>query len=203
MTQSAPPPAQPSAQQPTESQPQPETQPVDATPSSAPQSADATPYAPHPGAVPPPPAPGAPYGATPAPAPARNNLGLGLVAAFVAAVVSAGVYGAIIGLTKHEIGWAAVGVGFLVGLAAGRLGGRNPVLPVASAVLSLGSVYIGQLVGEAVIVAKDTTLSFSELFFQHFDVLQEAWKADADPLTFVFFAIAAYVAFSTARKTAL
>ncbi|MFE3854261.1 hypothetical protein ACFXPN_24340 [Streptomyces griseorubiginosus] len=194
MSQSAPPPAQPPAQ--------PEPQPVDGVPS-APQPADGAPYAPQPGAVPPPPAPGVPYGAVPAPAPVRNNLGLGLVAAFVAALVAGGVYGAIIGLTKHEIGWAAVGVGFLVGLAAGRLGGRNPVLPVASAVLSLGSVYIGQLVGEGIIGAKETPLSFSELFFQHFDVLQEAWKADADPLTFLFFAIAAYVAFSTARKTAL
>ncbi|MFF7756352.1 hypothetical protein [Streptomyces griseorubiginosus] len=199
MTQSVPPVQPPAAQEPAEQQPQPQPQPVDA----APQSADGAPYAPQPGAVPPPPAPGIPYGAVPAPAPVRNNLGLGLVAAFVAAVVAVGVYGAIIGLTKHEIGWAAVGVGFLVGLAAGRLGGRNPVLPVASAVLSLGSVYIGQLVGEAMIVAKDTPLSFSELFFQHFDVLQEGWKAGADPLTFVFFAIAAYVAFTGARKAAL
>ena len=173
---------------PSPQQPQPEAQP-----------ADGNPFAQQPGAVPQPAAPAVPY----TPAPVKNNIGLGLAGAFGAAVVVAGVYGAIIGLTKHEIGWAAVGVGFLVGLAAGRLGGRNPVLPVASAVLSLGSVYIGQLVGEAMIGAKETTLSFSELFFQHFDVLQEAWKADADPLTFVFFAIAAYVAFSTARKTAL
>ncbi|MET8075023.1 hypothetical protein [Streptomyces sp. NPDC005303] len=194
MSQSAPPPAQP----PTQPQAQPE--PVDGNPY-AQKSADGAPPAPQPGSVPPPPAPGVPY--VPAPAPVRNNLGLGLVAAFGAAVVAGGVYGAIIGLTKHEIGWAAVGVGFLVGLAAGRLGGRNPVLPVASAVLSLGSVYIGQLVGEAVIAAKETPLSFSELFFQHFDVLQEAWKADADPLTFVFFAIAAYVAFTGAKKAAL
>lgn len=167
-------------------------------PQSEPQPADGNPFAQQPGAVPP---PAAPY--APAPAPVKNNIGLGLAAAFGAAVVVAGVYGAIIGMTKHEIGWAAVGVGFLIGLAAGRLGGRNPVLPVASAVLSLGSVYIGQLVGEAMIGAKETGLSFSELFFQHFDVVQEAWKADADPLTFVFLAIAAYVAFTGAKKAAL
>ncbi|MBO4254631.1 hypothetical protein [Streptomyces griseorubiginosus] len=202
MSQSAPPPQQPPAQPQAETQPQPQPQPVDGNPY-AQQPTDGVPYAPQPGAVPPPPAPGVPYGAVPAPAPVRNNIGVGLVAAFAAAVVAAGVYGAIIGLTKHEIGWAAVGVGFLVGLAAGRLGGRNPVLPVASAALSLGSVYIGQLVGEAMIGAKETPLSFNELFFQHFDVVQEAWKADADPLTFVFFAIAAYVAFTGAKKAAL
>jgi hypothetical protein len=121
----------------------------------------------------------------------------------VAALVAAGVYGAVIGLTKHEIGWAAVGVGFVIGLAAGKLGGRNPVLPAVSAVLALGSVYLGQLIGEAMIGAKQVGVSFSELFFQHFSLVQEAWKAEADPLTFVFFAIAAFAAFSGAKKAAL
>ncbi|MEV6943218.1 hypothetical protein AB0N07_14720 [Streptomyces sp. NPDC051172] len=133
----------------------------------------------------------------------KNNIGLGLGAAFAAAVVVAGVYGVIIGLTKHEIGWAAVGVGFLIGLAAGRLGGRNPVLPVASAVLSLAAVYVGHLVGEAMPIADQVKVGFNEVFFQHLGVVQEAWKADADPLTFVFFAIAAYVAFTGAKKAAV
>jgi hypothetical protein len=178
MTQPTPPPQQP----------QPEAQP-----------ADGNPFAQQPGAVPQPAAPAVPY----TPAPVKNNIGLGLAGAFGAAVVVAGVYGAIIGLTKHEIGWAAVGVGFLIGLAAGRLGGRNPVLPVASAVLSLGAVYIGQLVGDAMLLADEAKVGFNEVFFQHFSVVQEAWKADADPLTFLFFAIAAYVAFTGARKAAL
>ena len=165
-----------------------------------PQPADAGPDARQPGAVPPP-APGVPH--APAPPPVKNNIALGLAAACVAAVVAAGVYGAIIGLTKREIAWAAIGVGFLIGLAAGRLGGRNPVLPVASAVLSLGAVYLGQLVGEAMLIADQVKVGFSEVFFQHLSVVQEAWKADADPLTFVFFAIAAYVAFTGAKKAAL
>ncbi|RPF35675.1 hypothetical protein [Streptomyces sp. TLI_185] len=171
------------------------------TPPQQPQPADGNPFAQQQDAEPQPPAPGVPY--APAPAPVKNNIGLGLAAAFVAAVVVAGVYGAIIGLTKHEIGWAAVGVGFLIGLAAGRLGGRNPVLPVASAVLSLGAVYLGQLVGEAMLLADQVKVGFSEVFFQHLSVVQEAWKADADPLTFVFFAIAAYVAFTGAKKAAV
>ncbi|MGW2566685.1 hypothetical protein [Streptomyces sp. NPDC001537] len=168
-----------------------------------PQPVDGTPEAQQPDAVPQPPAPDAPYAPAPVPAPVKNNIGLGLGAAFAAAVVVAGVYGVIIGLTKHEIGWAAVGVGFLIGLAAGRLGGRNPVLPVASAVLSLAAVYVGQLVGEAMLIADQVKVGFNEVFFQHLSVVQEAWKADADPLTFVFFAIAAYVAFTGAKKAAV
>ncbi|MET9659368.1 hypothetical protein [Streptomyces sp. NPDC006510] len=143
--------------------------------------------------------PGAPF--TP-PAPARNNIGLGLVAAVVAAVVAAGIYGAIIGATKHEIGYAAVGVGFVVGFAAGKVGGRNPALPVVSALLSLVAVYFGQLLGEAMIAAKELPVTVSELFFDHFSLLNEAWKADSDFISYLFFAVAAVAAFSGAKKAA-
>ncbi|MFE3147650.1 hypothetical protein ACFXJ6_13420 [Streptomyces sp. NPDC059218] len=141
--------------------------------------------------------PGMPFAPPP---PARNNLGLGLAAGFVAAVVAAAIYGAIIGATKHEIGYAAVGVGFVVGFAAGKVGGRNPVLPVVSAVLSLVAVYFGQLLGEAMIAAKELPVTVSELFFEHFSLLNEAWKADSDFISYVFFAVAAVAAFSGAKK---
>nr|WP_145482900.1 MULTISPECIES: hypothetical protein [Streptomyces] len=182
MSQSAPP-------------PQPQPGPVGAGPY-AQQAPAGLPYPPQPGA------PGGMPMAPVAPAPARGNPALGLVAAVVAAVVAAGLYGLIIGATKHEIGYAAVGVGFVVGLAAGKAGGRNAVLPIASVVLALVSVYFGQLVGEAMIGAKATGLGFSQVFFDHFDVVQKAWKEDADPLTFLFFAIAGFAAFSAARKAA-
>ncbi|MFD4555527.1 hypothetical protein ACFWP5_14605 [Streptomyces sp. NPDC058469] len=189
MSQSATPPQQPQPQPQFPAQPQAQVQP---------QPVDGNPYAQQPGAVPPPPA--APYAPPPPP---KNNIVLGLLTAVAAALVAAGIYGVVIGTTKHEIGWAAVGVGFVIGLAAGRLGGRNPVLPVVSAVLALGAVYLGQLVGEAMIGADELGVSFSKVFFDHFDVVQDAWKADSDPLTFVFFAIAAFAAFSGTKKAAL
>ena len=190
MSQSATPP-QP------QPQPQPEAQAQPQHPA-PPQPVDGNPYAQQPGAVPPPPQ--VPYAP---PAPPKNNIALGLVTAVVVALVAAGIYGVVIGTTKHEIGWAAVGVGFVIGLAAGKLGGRNPALPVVSAVLALGAVYLGQLVGEAMIGADELGVNFSKVFFDHFDVVQDAWKADSDPLTFVFFAIAAFAAFSGAKKAAL
>ncbi|MFJ8151944.1 hypothetical protein [Streptomyces sp. NPDC094468] len=183
MSQSAPPP-QP------QSPSRPETQPAPAV-QQVPQPADGNPFAQQ-----------APVAVPQPPAPSRGNVALGLAAAVVAAVAAAALYGMIIGFTEHEIGWAAVGVGFVIGLAAGRLGGRNPVLAVAAALLALGSVYLGQLVGEAMIGADQLDLGFSEVFFQHFGVVQDAWKDAADPLTFLFFAIAGWAAFSGARKAA-
>ncbi|MFG3346787.1 hypothetical protein ACGF1Z_17175 [Streptomyces sp. NPDC048018] len=149
-----------------------------------------------PGQVPqaPPPAPPA--------APARSHVGLGLVAALVAALVAGGVYGALAGGIEREIGWAAVGVGFLVGFAAGKAGGNNPALPVVSAVLSLGAVYFGQLVALAIIAGKELDVSASTVFFEHFDGLTQVWKDELDPLTFLFFALAAFAAFSGSKKAA-
>ncbi|MEU0435308.1 hypothetical protein ABZ153_27385 [Streptomyces sp. NPDC006290] len=186
------------------------------TPPSGPP-VDKNPYADQPTDQPPVPQPGVPQQTVPqgapqpgfpvapvAPAtPARNNFALGAVAAVGAGVVSAVLYGLVIGLTKHEIGYAAVGVGFLVGIAAGRLGGRNQTLPVVSVIVSVAAIYLGQLIGEAMIGAKETGLGFSTIFFDHFDVVQQAWKDNADPLTFAFFAIAAYVAFQGTRKAGL
>lgn len=136
-------------------------------------------------------------------APARGNFALGLAAALGAGLVSAVLYGLVIGLTKHEIGYAAVGVGFLVGIAGGRFGGRSQTLPVVGVILSVAAVYLGQLIGEAMIIAKRAGVGFNEVFFDHLGFVQDSWKTDADPLTFLFFAIAAYVAFQSTRKAGL
>ncbi|WP_327177529.1 hypothetical protein OG599_21100 [Streptomyces sp. NBC_01335] len=142
--------------------------------------------------------PGVPF--APVAGPVRNNLALGLLASLGSAAVIGAVYGAIIGATEREFGYAAVVLGLVTGWAAGKAGGRNPALPFAAALFSLASVYFGQLLGEAIIASKHLPVSVSEMFFEHFGVLQEAWKADADFFNVVFFALAAFASFSTAKK---
>ncbi|MEU6313170.1 hypothetical protein [Streptomyces sp. NPDC047014] len=149
-----------------------------------------------------PPAP-ASYTPAPAPAPARGgNIGLGIAAAVGAALVLAAVYGAVIGTTKYEIGYAAVAVGAVIGLAAGKVGGRNPVLPVLSVLLALAAVLGGQMFGLAMIVADQNSVSTTDVLNLGVSLLFEGWKENADPMTFLFFAIGGYAAFQTARKTA-
>ena len=114
----------------------------------------------------------------PAPAPTRNNVGLGVPPRSPPPSSPAILYGGITGAIEREIGYAAIGVGFLVGFAAGKVGGRNPVLPIVSAVLSLVAVYLGQLIGMAVIVSDKFSVSFTDVFFDQFSVLTDAWKRD-------------------------
>ncbi|MEV7088961.1 hypothetical protein AB0O07_24255 [Streptomyces sp. NPDC093085] len=147
------------------------------------------------GAVPP-----APY--APPPAPVRDNLALGLLAAVVAALVSAGIYGAIAGAIEREVGWAAIGVGFLIGLAAGKAGGPGPVLPVVSAALAIGAVYLGQILGIAILIGKSMNLAVTDILVDHFGELTRAWSEGAGAMTLLFFALAVFAAFSGAKKAA-
>jgi hypothetical protein len=142
-------------------------------------------------------------GFPPAPAPARGgNLGLGLLTAFVVALVAAGVYGAIMGAVETEVGYAAVGVGFLVGFAAAKVGGFSPVIAGASAVLALAAVYAGQILGIAIFISKEAPIGVGEILTQHFSMLNAAWKEGADFMTFLFFALGAVGAVSGSKKAA-
>jgi hypothetical protein len=112
-------------------------------------------------------------------APARNNIALGAVTAVITAIVTAVLYGVIAGAIEREVSYLAIGVGFLIGFAAGKVGGSNPVLPIVSAVLSPGAVYLGQLIGMAVIVSDKFSVSFTDVFFDKYGrLLRQVRSAD-------------------------
>ncbi|MFE2374805.1 hypothetical protein [Streptomyces sp. NPDC059398] len=144
--------------------------------------------------------PGFGYPMAPQAAPARVNIAGGIVAAVLTALVAGAAYGGVIGATKHEFGYAAIAVGFLIGFAAGKVGGDHVGLAAVGAVLALASVYFGQLLGEAVIASKQLQVSVSELFFQHFGWLNEAWRADGNFLSYLFIAIAVGASFAGMKR---
>ncbi|WP_420035156.1 hypothetical protein ACN2WE_24740 [Streptomyces sp. cg28] len=146
-----------------------------------------------------------PGGFAPAPqAPAGGgNPALGIVAGVVVALILAWAYGAIMKATDHEIGYAAIGVGFVVGLVVGKVGGRNPVLPVLAAVVSVAAVYLGQITGVAMYLGDMANISFFTALTDHFGDINSAWKEAADFKEYLFMAIGAFAAFGSAKKAAL
>ncbi|MBW5481420.1 hypothetical protein [Streptomyces bambusae] len=143
-----------------------------------------------------------PVGYPPAPA-AKNNIALGIAAAVVAALVAAGAYGYLMNAIERQVGYAAVGVGLLVGLAAGKLGGKNPVLPVVAGLLSLGAVYAGQLFFIALAMADINKAGLGDVISTvGVGGLNDIWKEAAEAMDFVFLAIGGAIAFTSARKIA-
>ncbi|MFC5169645.1 hypothetical protein [Streptomyces mutomycini] len=136
----------------------------------------------------------------PAPPAARNQVGLGVLAALGAAIVAAILYGVLAGSIEREVGYAAIGVGFLVGFAASKVGGANPAVLGASVVFSLVAVFFGQLIGMAMLVAEANGVGFSEVFFDRFGDLVNAWKELSDFMTYLFLLLGPVAAFGGARK---
>ncbi|MEU5973525.1 hypothetical protein [Streptomyces sp. NPDC047315] len=144
-------------------------------------------------------APGVPL--APAPMPVRSKPGLGVAAGVAAALVAAVAYGLVTGSIEREFGWAALGVGALIGFAANKAGGGHKLLPFVAAVLAPPAVYLGQLIGLSMVLAEFFKVPFTEIFFEEFGAVRDAWSKEADFATYSFMVVGALVAFATARRS--
>lgn len=156
---------------------------------------------------------GVPYAPAPPQPPARNNVGLGIAAGFAAAIVGALVYGGLMRAFADEdgsytqIGWVALGVGALVGFALGKIGGRNPILPVIGVPLALAGVFLGQIFGFSLIIswwseAGPDPVTAMDLLTTRLSDLVEVWKEEADFMTVVFLGVAGFEGFVLTKKAA-
>ncbi|WP_199547397.1 hypothetical protein [Streptomyces sp. N35] len=173
-------------------------------------------------AFPPPqqPAGGNPFGQptgdgafAPQPAPARSgNVALGVAVGIVAMIAGAAAYGGLMRAfgkedgTYTEIGYIAVGVGALIGFVVGKLGGRNPALPIVSAVLGVIGVVLGQIFGMALLaswwfeIQLGQEISVIDLLTENPGDTFKAWREEADVMTWLFLAIGGIVGFTSAKK---
>jgi hypothetical protein len=130
------------------------------------------------------------------------NLLMGLVGGAVAMLVGAVLWGAITYLTEYQIGWMAIGVGFLVGIAIKFFGrGKTIGFGISGAILALIGCLIGNLIFYAGIIAREEGLSFPNVLFvllinpaAALEVLSIAFSF----MDILFYALAAYAGFSTA-----
>ncbi|MBT2467656.1 hypothetical protein J7E97_07180 [Streptomyces sp. ISL-66] len=138
----------------------------------------------------------------PAPVQARaGNVGLGIAAALVAALAVAAAYGGIMNAIDREFGYAAVGVGALVGFVAGKLGGRNPVLPIVAAVLSVAAVFLGELFMYALVMADMAEISVGDVLSKvGVSGLVDIWKEEANFKTVIFLGLGAFTGYGSAKK---
>jgi hypothetical protein len=164
------------------------------------------------------PGPGAPgqqpFGAPPPYAqqpPARTgNPGLAIGVAVVAAIVAAGIYAFILKSLFDDqtgevtkIGYVSILVGALIGAAIGKLGGRNPGLWIAGAVLAIASVFMGEMYGYAMIfeeVSDGQLGSATEILTDHFGDMFKGWREDMGAMAWIFMALAPIAAYGTASR---
>jgi len=124
----------------------------------------------------------------------QQNLIGGVLAGAVAAAAGAGAWAAVTVATGYQIGWMAIGVGFLVGYAV-RLAGKgvDATFGFAGAVLALLGCAVGNLLTVCAVVAAQEDMAIMEILVQLTPgLVQELMVATFSPMDLLFYAIAVY-----------
>lgn len=132
----------------------------------------------------------------------QPNLFMGLIGGVLAMLVGAIAWGAITYFSGYQIGWIAIGVGFLVGVAIRFFGkGKTMIFGVSGAVLALTGCLLGNLMFYTGIIAREEGASFLNVFFLLLlnpAAILEVFTIAFDFMDILFYALAAYAGFSAA-----
>jgi hypothetical protein len=120
-----------------------------------------------------------------------QNLLMGIVGGIIGGGVGAALWAVITLVTDFQIGWMAIGVGFLTGLGVRTLGkGREPVYGIIGAVLALIGCVIGNLV-VILIVATREVPGFAFTINDYIEIL----TSSANPMDLLFYGLALFAGF--------
>jgi FtsH-binding integral membrane protein len=128
-----------------------------------------------------------------------QNLTLAIVAGLLASVVAAVIWALITYLTHYQIGFMAIGVGFLVGFAVKYFGnGMSTAFGIVGAVFSLFGCLLGNIL--ATVIAASFTdgipiLSIVSAFVGSPSIIVEILKETFSFMDLVFYGIAVYEGF--------
>ena len=96
---------------------------------------------------------------------AEENLPKGVLYAVIACIVGAAAWGLISVSTGYQIGYMAIGIGFLVGFAMRQGKGIRPVFGIIGATLALLSCVLGDFFSIIGYIAKDYDMSYTDVLF--------------------------------------
>lgn len=133
----------------------------------------------------------------------QNRLG-GFLAGVAALVATAVIWAAITAATDYQIGWMAIGVGFVVGIAV-RIAGKgiDPFFGILGAVLALVGCVLGNLLTGAYFVSEaegtplvETVLAFLVSPGAAFELLEVMFS----PMDLLFYGFALSVGYKTSFR---
>ena len=122
----------------------------------------------------------------------RENLPVGFMAGLAAAGIGAVLWALVTIVTGYQIGWMAVGVGFLVGWAVRVAGkGTHRAFGIMGALLALGGCAVGNLITVLVIAARHFEIPMLQVFGRLTpDVVVNLMETTFKPIDLLFYVIA-------------
>jgi len=123
----------------------------------------------------------------------QQNLPLALLAGFGAAIISAIVWAIVTVSTEYQIGWMAVGIGFLVGLSV-RLGkGIDKLYSVIGALLAFLGCILGNFFSLVGFIAKEEQINVLSIFgMLDYSKVPSLMIETSSPMDILFYGLAVY-----------
>jgi hypothetical protein len=129
--------------------------------------------------------------------PAAQSLPRALLAGLAAAAAGAGLWALVTVLTGYQIGWMAIGVGFLVGLAVRLAGkGTTSTFQVLAAALALGGCLVGNLLTICIVGADKLGVPLTQMILGLTpDFVVDTMSAMFSPIDLLFYGLAVYAGY--------
>lgn len=125
----------------------------------------------------------------------KNPL-FGLIGGVVAALLGAALWAVITVNTGWQIGFMAIGVGFLCGIAVAALGGSGPVNGMIGAGTALAGCVLGNILSGIGFLAQHEGIGFTQMLGQfNWAATPELLGAMFSPIDLLFYAIAIFQGF--------
>lgn len=124
----------------------------------------------------------------------NQNLSMGIVGGLGAAIVGAVAWAAVTALTLYQIGFMAIGVGFLVGLAVRKTGqGIDKMFGIFGAGLSFLGCAWGNLLTTCIIWSNQEGVPVGEILTNlNVFTVAELFKYTFSPIDLIFYGLAIY-----------
>ena len=125
---------------------------------------------------------------------ANQNLSFGIIGGVIAAAIGATIWAMITAATNFQIGWMAVGVGFLVGFAVRICGkGMDTTFGIIGGVLSLLGCLAGNLFTVCIVVSRHQSIPLLDLLSRlNPEITVRLMTATFSPMDVLFYGIAVY-----------
>lgn len=124
----------------------------------------------------------------------NQNVGLGLLGGVAAAIIGASIWAAITYFTDYQIGFMAIGVGYMTGYAVRLLGkGIDQTFGVIGGATALFGCLLGNLLTACAYIAEAEQVTFWEVLAAlDLDVVFEIMKVGFSLMDLLFYALAIY-----------
>lgn len=134
---------------------------------------------------------------------AQQNFPLGVIGGVIASIVCIFIWSLITVLTKYQITYMAIGVGFAVGFSIQKLGkGLTPIYGILGAILALLTCFVGNFISSVCLIADEFNYGYSEMFSSlDMDTSILIIKETFQVMDLVFYGIAIYTGYLCSIKS--